>query len=300
MSMASAITRLLLIAALVASFPLYFVFIVPEGLLMQVAGGVLILLLVSLLLFTGGPPSPGKRTKSTVVIDQPTDFGDVELPPPVISEDSTTKLRDSKIKRSRGRGPIKEIPTPELPTLETASQAMPPLEDNQTLIPPEEEAEGFAKVHVAKSDPELLAEAEVDRYLEQQRVRRSTFREKLHRDRRIEKSKRLAEELRKWVDLEDMEDLSTLTSIPGHGLAVMYEPEDPNPKIPQGFSYVRIDDNRVLKVRVSLDFPEIHTDPIAEDLEIGMDQIMPLPTDLGMPIPPPDFPDLPPPIGPED
>ena len=44
----------------------------------------------------------------------------------------------------------------------------------------------------------------------------------------MEMSKRMAEEAGKWTEIEDGEDLSTLTSIPGHGLAVMYEPEEPD------------------------------------------------------------------------
>ena len=42
-------TRLLLFVMTAASIPIYLVFIIPEGLLMQVAGAVLILLLLSLI-----------------------------------------------------------------------------------------------------------------------------------------------------------------------------------------------------------------------------------------------------------
>ena len=85
--MAPAATRLLLWVTTIASVPLYYVLIVPEGLLMQVAGGVLIILLVSLLLFTGRRPIPSVQKKSHVVIDQGQGFGDIELPPAVLSEE---------------------------------------------------------------------------------------------------------------------------------------------------------------------------------------------------------------------
>ena len=114
-------------------------------------------------------------------------------------------------------------------------------------------------------------------------------------------SKRVAEQARKWAQVEDGEDLSTLTSIPGHGLAVFYEPEEPDRSIPQGVSYVRIDDERVLKVRVSLDVPS--TGPSSPVEEMGEPQgtdSPPLPPGPGMPVPPLPLPDLPPPIGPED
>ena len=107
----------------------------------------------------------------------------------------------------------------------------------------------------------------------------------------------MAEEAGKGTEVEDGEDLSTLTSIPGHGLAVMYEPEEPDVSIPQGIAYVRIDDERVLKIRVSLDAPrgiQADTDEI-QDQELGGE--FPLPPSQGMPIPPPPLPDLPPPVG---
>ena len=114
-------------------------------------------------------------------------------------------------------------------------------------------------------------------------------------------SKRVADEARKWSSVEDGEDLSTLTSIPGHGLAVFYEPEEPDPSIPQGVSYVRIDDERVLKVRVSLDVPRSESNTNIEEISEsqGIDSL-PSPPAPGMPMPPPPLPDIPPPIGPED
>ncbi len=297
--MASAMTRLILWAMTIASVPLYLVLIVPEGLLMQVAGGVLILLLVSMLLFTGRRPIPTVNKKSPEIVLEESDFGDIELPPPVLSEKSTSELRDEKISRSRGRKPpIDAPPIPE--TIQTLPSPA-TIDDTPVLISPGDEVEGLAKVHVARNDPEMEAEAQVDHYLSQQRARRSVFRKRLNRERRVEKSKRVAEEARKWSDAEDAEDLSTLTSIPGHGLAVLYEPEDPNPTIPQGICYVRIDDERILKVRVSLDVPRI-PDPNQEDeLEASVDHSsMPTPQAPGMPIPPPPLPDLPPPVGPEE
>ena len=85
-----------------------------------------------------------------------------------------------------------------------------------------------------------------------------------------------------------------------HGLAVMFEPEFPSPDIPQGISYVRIDDTRILKVRVSLD---VHSSmPGSPTMDID-GQFADLPTafpDSEMPIPPPSLPDPPAPINPED
>ena len=292
-------TRLLLFVMTAVSIPIYLVFIVPEGLLMQAAGAVLILLLVSMILFTGRSPAPSVVKESQVVIEADSTFGDIELPAPVLSEEKTGEIRESKIRRSRGREKAPEITDLPMP------QSMPEQSPSISMDAPDspdfqvEEAEGTARVHIAKADPELQAEAEVDRYLEQQRQRREIFRERLHKERRMEMSKRMAKEAGKWTEIEDGEDLSTLTSIPGHGLAVMYEPEEPDASIPQGISYFRIDEERILKIRVSLDAPrgiQADTDEI-QDNELDDDFHAP---PQGMPMPPLPLPDLPPPIGADD
>ena len=292
-------TRLLLFVMTAVSIPIYLVFIVPEGLLMQAAGAVLILLLVSMILFTGRSPAPSVVKESQVVIEAASTFGDIDLPAPVLSEEKTGEIRESKIRRSRGREKAPEITDLPMP------QSMPEQSPSISMDAPDspdfqvEEAEGTARVHIAKADPELQAEAEVDRYLEQQRQRREIFRERLHKERRMEMSKRMAEEAGKWTEVEDGEDLSTLTSIPGHGLAVMYEPEEPAASIPQGISYFRIDEERILKIRVSLDAPrgmQADTDEI-QDNELDDDFHAP---PQGMPMPPLPLPDLPPPIGADD
>jgi len=293
-------TRLLLIGMSIVSVPIYLVFIVPEGLVMQAAGAVLILLMVSMILFTGRRPIPSTKKKEPVFIDQDSDFGDIELPLPVRSEESPEEVRSSKIRRSRGRTSIPEIPVPEItepPPVPTPSTTLesPPITDESDA-----DVEGTARVHIARSDPELQAEAEVDFYLAQQRERREVFRTRLHRERRIEMSKRVANEARKWAQVEDGEDLSTLTSIPGHGLAVFYEPEEPDSSIPQGVSYVRIDDERILKVRVSLDVPRSESNTPQEISEPHDIDSPPPPPTPGMVMPPPPLPDAPPPIGPED
>ena len=285
----------------IVSVPIYLVFIVPEGLVMQAAGAVLILLLVSMILFTGRRPIPSTKKKEPVLIHPESDFGDIELPPPVHSEESPEEVRASKIRRSRGRKNVPEIPLPDIPEPAIVPSSSTPPDPSEITAESDVDVEGTARVHIASSDPELQAEAEVDFYLAQQRERRDVFRARLHRERRLEMSKRVADEARKWSSVEDGEDLSTLTSIPGHGLAVFYEPEEPDPSIPQGVSYVRIDDERVLKVRVSLDVPRSESNTNIEEISEfqGIDSL-PSPPAPGMPMPPPPLPDIPPPIGPED
>ena len=153
--MSSGITRIFLFAAILASFPIYFRFPCSEGLLIQVAGAVIILLLISLSLFTGRKPIQSREKKSEYSQSQPSEFGDVELPSPILSEETTNQIRDSKLKRSRGRNSDSE------PTISTSLEVMPPLPissaiEDISLIPSQgEEVDSLARVHVAKR-PECL------------------------------------------------------------------------------------------------------------------------------------------------
>ena len=294
-------TRLLLIAITVASVPLYFVFIIPEGILLQIAGAVIILLLISLLLFTGRPSIPNRKKKTVEIKEDPV-FADIELPPPVISDDSVSQSRESKLRRSRRRSAIQESNLTEtLPPLPMPDNAVSlesvTVPDSSTV----DSIEGVAKVHLAKVDPELEAEAEVDRYLARQRDRRSVFRDRLYKERRQEMANRVAEKVREWGDVEDGEDLSTLTGIPGHGLAVMYEPEFPDPTIPQGITYVRIDEQRVLKIRISLDFPQdLDSSKVSENIQVDSIENPPPPSPIDSQMPPLPLPEMPPPVSGED
>ena len=296
-----AATRLLLFAITVLSVPLYFVFVLPEDILMQIAGAVVILLLVALILFTGGSSIPVREEKKGEIKEDIV-FADIELPPPVISDDSVSQSRESKIKRSNRRNAIQEsnlVQTP--PPLPMPDNAVSLDDATPSSISASEPIEGVAKIHLAKVDPELEAEAEVDRYLAQQRERRLIFRDRLYKERRQEMANRVAEKVKAWSDEEDGEDLSTLTGIPRHGLAIMYEPEHPDPTIPQGISYVRIDEERVLKIRISLDFPHHLDSPVVS--ESAPDQGSgnpPLPSPMEAQLPPMPLPEFPPPIKGED
>ena len=289
--------RNLLVLMLVLTIPVYFIFLASEGLLIQIAGATLILFLLSMLLFTNKGSVPSFSQNNTEPESQGTVIGDIELPPPVLSELSASETREEKISRSRGRKEISEPtlpPVPELPPIPLAVDLDSPM--------PVTSREDLAEIYIAQSDPEMQQEAEVDLYLAQKKLLRNEIREKMIRDRRMEKSERVAIEASKWSDSEDGEDISTLLKIPGHGLAVFAEPEHPDPTIPQGISYVRVDDQRALKIRMSLDVEramdgieppaEAHSEEI-----LPLDPSLPLPPPPGMPpLPPPGMPDLPPPV----
>ncbi len=247
-------SRPLLIAWIIAAIPIYYVFIASEGLLVQIAGAVVLLLLVSLLLFTSRQSVPLPDAVSAEKAPQIDMVGAIELPPPVLAEEGAGQRRGGNLRRSRGRQETEPVQAPlPLPIPMPTPAAAIELEDSGPQMG--DSVSGLAKVYIATSDPESQMESEVENYLAHRRVKRGEIRDRIHRERRIELARRVASEVSKWTEVEDGEDISGLLENPNHGLIVLTEPEEPDPSIPQGISYVRIDSTRVVKVRVSLDVP---------------------------------------------
>jgi hypothetical protein len=301
-------SRPLLIALIIAAIPIYYVFIASEGLLVQIAGAVVLLLLVSLLLFTSRQSVPLSDAVSAGKAPQVDMVGAIELPPPVLAEEGAGQRREGKLRRSRGRQETEPVqaphPSPPIP-MPTPAAAI-ELEDNGPQMG--DSVSGLAKVYIATSDPESQMESEVENYLAHRRVKRGEIRDRIHRERRIELARRVASEVSKWTEVEDGEDISRLLENPNHGLTVLTEPEEPDPSIPQGISYVRIDSTRVVKVRVSLDVPRRPggtPEPELPEPALPMpppdSPMPPSPTAPDMPPPPPPpsgLPNLPPPVRP--
>tara|TARA_B100001146_G_scaffold224927_1_gene245045 strand:+ start:1700 stop:2623 length:924 start_codon:yes stop_codon:yes gene_type:complete len=301
-------SRPLLIALIIAAIPIYYVFIASEGLLVQIAGAVVLLLLVSLLLFTSRQSVPLPDAVSAGKAPQVDMVGAIELPPPVLAEEGAGQRREGKLRRSRGRQETEPVQAPHPPPpipMPTPAAAI-ELEDSGPQMG--DNVSGLAKVYIATSDPESQMESEVENYLAHRRVKRGEIRDRIHRERRIELARRVASEVSKWTEVEDGEDISGLLENPNHGLTVLTEPEEPDPSIPQGISYVRIDSTRVVKVRVSLDVPRRPggtPEPELPEPALPMpppDSPMPpsLPApDMPPPPPPPSgLPNLPPPVRP--
>jgi hypothetical protein len=299
--------RLFLIASIIVAIPIYYVFIASEGLLVQIAGVVVILFLVSLLLFTG---------RQNVMVDTPSVrkapqidmVGVIELPPPVLAEEGVGQRREGKLRRSRGRQATEPVSPSSLPPpIPIPIQAAAIELEDSGLQMGDSEA-GLAKVYIATSDPESQMETEVENYLAHRRVKKDEIRDRIYRERRIKLARRVASEVSKWTEVEDGEDISGLLENPNHGLTVLTEPEEPDPSIPQGISYVRIDANRIVKVRVSLDVPRRPggtPEPELPEPTLSMlppDPLMPpSPSASDMPPPPsplPGPPNLPPPARP--
>ena len=151
---------------------------------------------------------------------------------------------------------------------------------------------------VVTNDAQSEMETEIETYVEEQREKRAVIRGKIERRRRMALAERKAAKVRMWTELEDGEDLGALLDKPNHGLIVIEEDESPDDSSPLGVSYVRIDESRILKIRVPLKIPEKAVSRPAEELPMVEDMPpMPPPPSGLPPMPPP--PGMPPPPPPE-
>lgn len=277
--------KLVMLLSLLLGIPIYLIYIVKEGLEFQIAGGIILLSLTSLLLFSG--PSPIKPILSQKEhLENNTNelVNDIELPPPVLENEGANYRREQKIKRSRGRDIVDE--DSESDTIE--DEELPQLieeKDNSNDIK-------IAMPYVASIDPQSEMESEIDTFISQKRLKREELKKKITIERRMELAKRKASKVSNWAEAEDGENISKLLKDPNHGLTILLESEEVDSTIPHGISYVRIDQQRILKVRIPLQIPNKNIEMVTPQLPE-----LPVPPPLPeLPVPPslPELPGLPP------
>jgi len=303
------LTRLALWLAVLLGVPLFLVLQGDAGLMTRVAGGIVLLALVSILMFSGRSPVP-KPPKITVEPEMKKEPKvEIDLPEPVLEVEGASERRGRKIKRSRGKAPQPELPLPNPPPM---PMNPPVVAEDGGLSPtplPVMPVDGgsVAARYVAESNPQGDFEAEVEEFVGQRRAKRAEIRSRIDRRRRMKMAERRAAKAKMWSAVEDGEDLAELLKQPEHGMTVLDEPESPDPTRPQGVSYVRIDEARILRLRIPLEVipressrsTKEETVPVSTDDPNGMP---PLPPPPGMPpmSPPPGMPPIPPPVNPDE
>ena len=293
-------TRLLLLVLLGLGTPLFLIFQGSMNLGQQIAAGTVLLAFLSLFVFSGRKPLPS-TLKSPVVEMEEEEQEPESAPAPEVVE-----AEEQEIRRSRRRiaDPVEESPGLPLPPIAMPSPDAPMPAPNMPMPPPMPspqaptvagDGENVAQRLVVSRDAQSQMETEIEGYVEQQREKRAVIRGKIDRRRRMALAERKAAKVRMWTELEDGEDLGALLNQVDHGLTVIDEDESPDDSSPLGVSYVRIDESRILKIRVPLKIPEKAVSKPAEELP-KLDDMPPPPTGLP-PMPPP--PGMPPPSPPE-
>ena len=300
------LTRLTLWLAVLLGSVLFVILQGDADLMTRMAGGIVLLALFSILMFSGRSPvpRPPKITVEPEIKKEPK--VEIDLPEPVLDVESASERKGRKIKRSRGKAPQPELPLPNPPPMPVA----PPVATEGEVLPPaplpvmpDDGSSGAARF-VAESNPQGDFEAEVEEFVGQRRAKRAEIRSRIDRKRRMKMAERRAAKAKMWSAVEDGEDLAELLKQPEHGMAVLDEPESPDPTRPQGVSYVRIDEERILRLRIPLEVtPKESSQSTKEEVvPVSTAGMPPLPPPPGMPpmSPPPGMPPIPPPVNPDE
>lgn len=217
-----------------------------------------------------------------------------EIPAPVQSEEDASTRRNEKLSRSRGGASSEPEQEPE------AEEVTVSLAEDTVSVDVIEENVHVAEEFVAEVDAESMEEADIEGFIDERRDRHDLIRRRIEARRREQLADIRADAAKTYQSADESEDLITLLGSEGHGLTVLETSIDSEEGSPIGAVFVRIDSERILKVRMPLDqgfiegkepLPELPPLPDLGDLPLP-----PLP-DLGdLPLPPlPDLADLPPP-----
>lgn len=177
-------------------------------------------------------------------------------------------------------------------TLDAAAEG----DDVEAVVTVELDDVHVAGEYVVEISPESMEDADIELTVTERRKRHEAIRERIKRRRLGQLAEIRASTARMWEEHATGEDLVALLQTPGHGQAVMVDPEHPEPGHVYGATFIRIDANRILKLRLPLDagFEAVQVKAKAPELPalVGPDG-NPLPLPLGpdgAPLPLPNLP----------
>jgi len=171
----------------------------------------------------------------------------MELPAPVLEEEDASTRRQQKMSRSRGGDPSADEDEEEDEEITVT------LAEDEVEVGVIEENVHVAESFVAEVDAESIEEATIEDYVDEKRDHHAKIRRKIEARRREQLAEIRAGTARQYQGAESGEDLLGLLTAGDHGLTIINEPETTEPGHPYGATFVRIDESRVLKVRVALD-----------------------------------------------
>ena len=147
-----------------------------------------------------------------------------------------------------------------------------------------------ADEYVVEVSPESVEEADIQLTVKERASKHSEIRARIEARRRSQMADIRASTSRMWEENLVHEDLVSILQNEGHGLTVLDEPLNPDPGHIYGATFIRIDDQRILKYRSQLDSgfeAVISNKPEPETLP---SELPPLIGPDGNPLPLPDLP----------
>ena len=264
------------------------------------------ILLCAALLFFGPSGKPKRKIVRSIKNLEDTKFEDSEeviheeseedesLPEPVTTKNQDAKtLRELKLAKIANKNTLAQAEIAEELDLEEIEVVEIIDEDEE-----EEDEYSVASEYVLDVNADSIEDIEIVQAVGERRSVHDRIRKRIEERRRNQMAEIRASKARMWNEKDKREDLTVILSSENHGLVVLPEPEKVTPGRPYGATYVRIDENRILKLRFPLDdgFRKVDS-KVQEKLELP--DLPPLPLiDGQLPpiegLPPLDLADLPP------
>ena len=154
--------------------------------------------------------------------------------------------------------------------------------DDMPVVEVEVEDFHVAEEFTVEVNAQSIEDADIEDTVDERRERHAKIRARIQDRRRSQMAEIRASTAKMWEDQDGGEDLLEVLSQPDHGLIMIAEPESVEPGHPYGSTFIRIDESRILRLRLPLDSGFV-------SFEDGGDP--PPPSGL------PDLGDLPPPVG---
>ena len=214
-------------------------------------------LLAFLWINLGGSPQPARKQRQprpqakvpAVESSEPEveleEDDDDDLPEPVVatSLDGAT-LRERKLAK---------IAAAEAAQAAEAQESIDDEADGELVVEVELEEVHVADEFVVDVSPESVEDADIEITVRDRRERHEAIRERIKRRRMGQMADIRASTAQMWEEHASGEDLVALLQTQGHGHTVLVEPEHPEPGHVYGATFVRIDEGRILKLRLPLD-----------------------------------------------
>ena len=190
------------------------------------------------------PNSISAQTEQEQDVEEEADDEDDDLPEAVVAQslDGAT-LRERKLAK------IAAAATAQAEAIAEGDNAS----DDEVEITVELEDVHTADEYVVEVSPESVEDADIELTVNDRRKRHDEIRERIKKRRRGQMADIRASTAKMWEDHAAGEDLVALLQTPGHGHSVMVQPEHPEPGHVYGATFVRIDEGRLLKLRLPLD-----------------------------------------------
>ena len=204
---------------------------------------------------------------------------DSDIPQPV-TQDSLdgASLRERKLAKIKAAEQEKQ-------NLDSEDEEMISLDEVEVEI----EELHTADEYVVEVSPESVEDADIEVTVSNRRIKHQEIRNRIEKRRRGQLAEIRASTVRMWEEHTAGEDLVAVLQTENHGQTVLVEPENPQPGHIYGATFIRLDENKILKLRTPLDdgFEEVVKKPKLPEL-LGPDgnPLPPLPGLGELPLPP--------------